>query len=37
MNYQSTIQAALAGVVALGFAASTIAAAPPGPVTPKAG
>jgi len=37
MNYQSTIQAALAGVVALGFATSTIAATPPGPVTPKAG
>ena len=26
MSYQSTIQAALAGVIALGFAASTIAA-----------
>ena len=37
MNYQSTIQAALAGVLALGFAASTVAATPPGPVTPKAG
>jgi uncharacterized membrane protein len=37
MNYQSTIEAALAGVVALGFAASTVAATPPGPVTPKAG
>ena len=37
MKHQSTIQAALASVVALGFAASTIAAAPPGPVTPKAG
>ena len=37
MNYQSTIQAALASVVALGFATSTIAANPPGPVTPTAG
>ena len=36
MNYQSTIQAALASVVALGFATSTIAANPPGPVTPTA-
>jgi len=36
MNYQSTIQAALASVVALGFAASAIAA-DPGPVKPKAG
>lgn len=31
MNYQSTIQAALDGVLALGFAASTVAATPPGP------
>lgn len=37
MNYQASIQAALAGVVALGFAASTFAADPPGPVAPKAG
>ena len=37
MNHQSTIQAAIASVIALGFAASTLAAAPPGPVTPKAG
>jgi uncharacterized membrane protein len=37
MNHQSTIQAALAGVLALGFAASAAAANPPGPVTPKAG
>ena len=37
MNYQSTIQAALAGVLALGFAASSVAATPPGPVTPKPG
>ena len=36
MNHQATIKAAIAGVVALGFAASTLAAAP-GPVTPKAG
>ena len=35
MNHQATIQAAIAGVVALGFAAATLAAAP-GPVTPKA-
>ena len=37
MNHQSTIQAAIASVIALGFAASTLAAAPPAPVTPKAG
>jgi uncharacterized membrane protein len=37
MNHQSTIQAALASVIALGFAASTLAANPPGPVAPKAG
>jgi uncharacterized membrane protein len=37
MNHQSTIQAALAGLLAVGFAASSIAANPPGPVTPKAG
>ena len=37
MNHQSTIQAAIAGAIALGFAASTLAAAPPGPVTPQAG
>ena len=36
MNHQTTIQAAIAGVVALGFAASTLAAAP-GPVAPKTG
>ena len=36
MNHQSTIQAAIAGVIALGFAASTLGAAP-GPATPKAG
>ena len=36
MNHQATIQAAIAGVVALGFAASTLAAAP-APATPKAG
>ena len=35
MNHQATIQAAIAGVVALGFAASTLAAAP-GPAKPKA-
>lgn len=34
MNHQSTLQAALAAVVALGFAASTATA---GPVTPKDG
>ena len=37
MNHQSTIQAAIASVIALGFAASTLAAAPAGPVAPKAG
>ena len=37
MNYQSTIQAALASVFALGFAASAIAADPPGPAKPTAG
>ena len=37
MNHQSTIQAAIAGVIALGFAASTLAAAPAGPVKPAAG
>ena len=37
MNHQSTIQAALASVLALGFAAATVAATPPGPVTPKPG
>ena len=37
MSYQSTIQAALASVVALGFAASALAADPPGPVKPAAG
>ena len=36
MNHQATIQAAIAGIAALGFAASTLAAAP-GPATPKAG
>ena len=36
MNHQATIQAAIAGVVALGFAASTLAAAP-GPAAPKWG
>jgi uncharacterized membrane protein len=35
MNHQATIQAAIAGIVALGFAASTLAAAP-GPAKPKA-
>jgi uncharacterized membrane protein len=34
MNYQSTIQAAIAGVLAIGFAASTPAQA--APATPKA-
>jgi uncharacterized membrane protein len=34
MNYQTTIQAAIAGALALGFAASSAIA---GPVTPKAG
>jgi uncharacterized membrane protein len=33
MNHQSTIQAALAGILALGLAATVTA----GPVTPKAG
>ena len=33
MNHQATIQAALAGILALGVAASTFA----GPATPKAG
>src|SRR5512145_70940 len=33
MNHQATIQAALAGILALGIAANTAA----GPVTPKAG
>jgi uncharacterized membrane protein len=37
MNHQSTIQAALAGLLAVGFAASSLAANAPGPVTPKAG
>lgn len=37
MDYQAKIQAALAGVVALGFAASTLAAAPAGPVAAKPG
>jgi uncharacterized membrane protein len=36
MNHQSTIQAAIAGAIALGFAASTLAAAP-GPAQPQAG
>jgi uncharacterized membrane protein len=36
MNYPSTIQAAIAGVVALGFAASTLAANPE-PAAPKTG
>jgi uncharacterized membrane protein len=36
MNHQATIQAAIAGIAALGFAASTLAAAP-GPAKPKAG
>ena len=36
MNHQSTIQAALASVLALGFAATTLAA-DPGPAKPKAG
>ncbi len=35
MNHQATIQAALAGILALGFAATV--AAQPVPVTPKAG
>jgi uncharacterized membrane protein len=34
MKYQATIQAAIAGALALGFAASSVAA---GPVTPKDG
>jgi len=34
MNYQSTIQAAIAGALALGFAATSMAA---GPVTPQPG
>lgn len=34
MNYQSTIQAAIAGALALGFAAASVAA---GPVTPQPG
>ena len=33
MNHQATIQAALAGILALGIAATAVA----GPVTPKAG
>jgi uncharacterized membrane protein len=33
MNHQSTIQAALAGILAVGIAATAVA----GPVTPKAG
>ena len=33
MNHQATIQAALAGILALGVAATAVA----GPVTPKAG
>ena len=37
MNHQSTIEAAIASVIALGFAASTFAAAPPVPVAPAAG
>jgi uncharacterized membrane protein len=37
MNHSSTIQSAIAGVIALGFAASTMAAAPPGPVKPQSG
>jgi uncharacterized membrane protein len=37
MNHQSTIQAALAATLALGFATTTLAQNPPGPVTPKAG
>jgi uncharacterized membrane protein len=37
MNYQATIQAAIAGALALGFAASSIAQAPKGPVTPQPG
>ena len=36
MNQQSTIQAALAGVFALGFAATTVAVAA-GPVAPQPG
>ena len=36
MNHQTTIQAALAGLLALGVTATALAAAP-GPVTPKAG
>ena len=36
MNHKATIQAAIASVVALGFATSALAAAP-GPVTPKPG
>ena len=35
MNYQSTIQAAIAGALALGFAATSAVAA--GPVTPQPG
>ena len=35
MNHQSTIQAALAGILALGVTATALAG--PGPVTPKAG
>ena len=36
MNHQTTIQAALAGLLALGVTATALAAGP-GPVTPKAG
>jgi len=36
MNHSSRIQAAIAGAIALGFAASTLAAAPPGPAKPQA-
>ena len=35
MNHQTTIQAALAGLLALGVTATALAG--PGPVTPKAG
>ena len=35
MNHQSTIQAAIAGAIALGFSASTFAAAVAAPATPK--
>ena len=37
MNYQTTIQAAIAGALALGFAAASIAQAPKGPATPQPG